>query len=70
MAKLRAITKEMLTSDTADITELEVKVKENHQRKVAIDMLKYNSDIVYFNYWDDCGNLSSFSREDCLTNNK
>lgn len=72
MAKLRGITKEMLSSVDADIHEYEVSIKEGEQYRMANALLAENPDIVYFNYWDDedekyGGQLTySINREDCL----
>ncbi len=71
MAKVRGITKQMLTDVKADIRKYEVLCKQGEQHNVAEKLMQENPNILYCNYWNDKdlewgGQLTySITREDC-----
>ena len=76
MAKLRGITKEIMTNVNANLREYEIIINEGEQYEKADELMKKFPNIIYVNYWDDedmqgGGQLTySITREDIEYNNK
>ena len=53
MAKVRGITKHMLTDVKANIRKYEYHIEDGTQYTIAQQLMKDHKDILYCYYWDD-----------------